>query len=346
MADFFNHSFKLKLLASLFLIALLLFFTDVVLDYSYSGDSITEPEVGHTYSLHSLDTLFLSSVSEFGLADSLLSKTATDTNERGESEIHYNIMLPADLPIPILLHRIYKAFRGDSITIQSFELEPHRKSYIEIFSNAKHILKATFSVNDAVKRETGKIAFIIRDAELLSDEEFDALMKLPEYVTVLLKPSENTMEKISVIKEFEKDYLIYLNDDISDIDFRLKEGYSGNRLTHSVENITNKFSRHSTFIVDHASGFYNSPVFSHIENEFEKRGKRLLPLNLFSILIGDSGEEPEDEFHTLWRSMRKDDVKIVVLSYENFMNLLGEVKQLRRWGVKIFRAPYLIQNYY
>ncbi|MCH7770418.1 MAG: hypothetical protein IIA49_05290 [Bacteroidetes bacterium] len=296
-----------------------------------------EPEPNETnLSSQEIDSIFLYSLYSFGLLDEWIKETK---NSKVKSA--YKVKVPADLSIPVILAEINKNFWGKDVTISSVEKDFSGKTILNI-SKANIIqLKSEFKYDKGIQRSAGTAAFVIEDFELSNDED-SMLLKIPNPFSPLLIPSNEN----SKIKEFiinsDKIYLLLLNDDISELKYKLKESFTRKRLKSSLLSIINAFSDASFFVIDDKSDLFLSTVYSYIQTELTKRKIKLLKLSSLQRLEYEDVNQINNAFENFLKAAGVEENITFIITAEGFKTLLPEIERFRKIGYKFVHPSEII----
>lgn len=285
-----------------------------------------------------IDSLFTLSLRNLGLTDiSIIKRTATKIPHS------YKIKVPSDLSIPVVLSEINLVFSGSEITIAADEKSPNGLTVLEISSEEKLVLTASLNYDTDIIRDKGSIAFVIEGYEL-SEKEDSLLMDIAEPFTLLFTPNSENIETINFIKSKNKSYSVLLNDDISELKYKLDESYSNSRIKGPIHSILNDFSGASIIFIDDKSDIYKSLALKFLEEEFSKRNIKLN--NLSKLLTIDYRDEEQliNEFDKIMKSVSKQESAVIRISRDEFNILQTEIKKYKKLGYKVVHPSELIYN--
>ncbi len=273
------------LTANLFMDKLLPISTNVDQEIVLSGITINE--------------LFLKAVNNFGLEKSWVveRKILSKPDSLFSS---YKIRLPRDLPIPVVISEVKSVFSNDSVEIKSLELKTGGETKLEIYSGGVLKLSSNFNYDKSLFRKRGSVGFIVENISL--DNEDDSLLfEVPEIFAALLIPSIDNKSNVEFIGKKNKQFAVLLNDEIDDLEFKLNENYSNNRIKNSVKSIVGSFPKAIFFVIDDESELYSSKVFSLIAAEIEKRKIKILRKSDFYKLQYDEHNDLLSSFDNLFK---------------------------------------------
>jgi hypothetical protein len=331
----FNIS-KKSALSILFGAALVLLIANLVLN-------IIENENNSIYnktelSSSEIDSLFRFSMHSLGLLDDWIKESRSSTV--GNS---YKVKIPSDLSIPIILAEINSIFWESGVTINSMEKIFSGRTILEIKSEDEIKLRADFDYDKNIFRSAGMVAFILENFELSSFED-SLLLEIPEPFSPLFVPSTENLLLSKFIFDKQKTYSLLLNDDIPELKYKLKDGYSKNRLKGPLLSIINDFSSATYFFIDDQSDLFNSLIFSYLRDELVKRKIKIVKLSYLEKLDFSETDLLISSFDTFMKNTEEGESITFLISADNFRNLLPEIKSYRKVGYKIVHPSETIPD--
>ncbi|GBD87230.1 hypothetical protein BMS3Abin03_01157 [bacterium BMS3Abin03] len=277
-----------------------------------------------------IDSIFISSLKSYGILDEWIDVRKVSGDEKYKN---YKIQVPADLSIPVILTEIYANLAGYDVNIFSQEKKPSGKSILTISVADEVKLKSVFNYNDAIKRIAGRVSFIINDFVLWSSED-SLLLQIPEPFSILLTPSKENTYLAEKILKMKKSYSVLLNDDISELKYKLRDNYSKNRLENSIKSLIKDYSKATFFVIDEKSDIFNSFVLQLLRNEFSRRKINLIRKDSFIHLNYDNEDELKSLFDTYLKQIKNNGGKIFLIDEDGFISLLPEIRNFRKTGYK------------
>jgi len=285
-----------------------------------------------------IDSLFIFSLHSFGISNEWIAERKGTKTAKS-----YFVKVPPDLSIPVILRELNSNFRGKDITINSEEKNYSGTTETEISLGKSIKLIAEIKYEDSIHRRAATISFVLRDYELY--DTIDSLMLgIPEPFSPLLLPSMRSFNNSKFISERKKSFSILLDDNISEIKYKLQDNFSENRIKATLFTIIKDFSNAAFFVVDDNSDLYNSTAFKLIKNEIDKRNIKILKLNDLANLQYENDVQIKNDFDNLMKNMVDGESKIIAVDYEGFENLIPEIKRFRKIGYKIVHPSQLAQK--
>lgn len=325
---------KKKIAFALFSIAVILLLANVVAAKFYPLQSDAEK----TLSEVEINKKFYEAIKKFGFNDEWITKKSIGNKSSNNSVTNYSIKVPADLPIPVLLCQVFEDFSGTEATILSNEIKTGGLSTLEIFSNEEKIIKADFEYENSIHRKSGFVGFIIYDDGELDLDNYKTLNTSAERFSFLFMPGG---ELNKFLTNCNKEFSLILNDEITDIDYKLETGYSADRLQLSVKAIVNTFGNAAFFMIDDESSLFNSPKGEMIINWLVKSRLRLLHINKVYHLVSEFNLS--GEFYDILNSMSDGEAKLILISSSDYLSMADDIVGWKKIGYKFINPSEVIR---
>jgi len=323
---------KKRVVNILFFTAVILIVVNLAIDKIFLNRNNIPKEISGS----EIENKFKTAVFSFGLEQSWVKEKQADANEF--SFAAYKIELPPDLPVTLILKEIKNLFEGDFVEIESEEERINGKTILRIRSGEQLNLTAEFKYNSSLTRNAGEISFLLLDILTLNKKEDSILLSSPELFDMVLIPSKESAEEAKKISRYGKHYALLLNDEIPELKYNFKEGYSEARLKASVRETLTDFPELIFIIIDEKSGLYSSKIFPFVEQEFLKRNLRMFKKSSLDLI---DEPETEDVIKTFKEIVYKKSKRNILTSVQNFFLLEQEVIKYKKIGCK-FVAPALL----
>ena len=275
-----------------------------------------------------IDSLFRWSLHSFGLHDDWIKK-----RKSSKVKYLYKVKIPNDLSIPVILAEINSNFWKSGVTINSLEKNFSGRTIFEIKLEDEIKLRADFDYDKNIFRSAVTAAFILENFELSSIED-SLLLEIPEPFSPLLIPSTKNFMLSKFIVDKQKTYSVLLNDDITELKYKLKGSYSEDRLMGSLFSIINDFSNATYFFIDDQSDLFNSSAFSYLKSEMVKRKIKLVKLSNIRRLDISDIKVLISSFDNFMKNIEEGENITFLISAENYRNLIPEIKRYRKVGYK------------
>ena len=233
---------KKRIITYLFWLAILALAANVIVAKIF-GKSVYVNESSLSASEVNID--FLHDLSDFGLKNEWIKKI---NNKNAKDVYSYEVELPKDLPIPVVLSEIYGSFYSSDIKIKSMEKTIGGTTIVEIYLQNNLSLKAEFNYENDIRRDAGDMGIIVFGLEELNAKELNAMIEFPQAFIAVLVPSKSAGKLIPDLAENRKEYAVLINDNISDLDYKLSNDFSVNRLKLAIRSIVADFSNAVFFL--------------------------------------------------------------------------------------------------
>lgn len=324
---------KRQLTKYLFVFAVLLLILDVVIDFFYKPERNKNTELEFTCA--QLDSVFYEALNEFGIESKWISSEKFKIADEDSVKKKLIVKIPIDLPIPVIIKDFQKKIENDITSFVSEEKKIHGETEIRIYSNEYLKLIAELVPDSKIVRKRNELAFIISNAFELNEKDFDAFLSIPYKFAAAVIPSDDMILKAQNVKNFSKEYVILINDDIKDSQFELNPKSHKEVLKNSIKNITLAFSEAQLFCVDESSSLFNSTSYNFIRDEFKKKNRPLIHLSEFIRLFSDNEVDLISKFKFYAEDTTISKQKIFYVPFENFMKIKNEFDKTRKKGNKI-----------
>ena len=312
----------------LFAAAVILLIANIILKNIFIDEANPQPLTSLT--AKNIDSIFISSLRNYGI----LNEWIEGKKISGEVKYsNYKIQVPVDLSIPVLLTEIYSNLSGYDVNIKSKEEKQSGKSILTLSVKSDLKLKSVFSYNDKIKRIAGKISFVIDDFVLESRED-SLLLLIPEPFSILLTPSKVNTYLAEKILKMKKSYSVLLNDDISELKYKLRDNYSKDRLKSSIRSLINDYSKATFFIIDENSDIFNSSVYNLLLSEFSERKIMLFRKDSFIYLSYEDEKGLNSLFESFVKQIKNEEGETFLIDEEGFVSLLPLIRKFRKTGYK------------
>lgn len=312
----------------LFAAAVILLITNIIIKNIFINE--TNPKPLKSLTAKNIDSIFISSLRNYGILNEWIEE---EKISGGVKYNNYKIQIPIDLSIPVLLTEIYFNLSGYNVNINSKEQKQSGKSILTISVEGDLKLKSVFGYNDKIKRIAGRISFVIDDFVLESGED-SLLLLIPEPFSILLIPSKENRYLAEKILKMKKSYSVLLNDDISELNYKLRDNYSKNRLKNSIQSLIKDYSKATFFVIDERSDIFNSSVYNLLLSEFAKRRIKLIRKDSFIYLNYENEKGLNSLFRSSIKQIENGEGETFLIDEEGFVSLLPEIRKFRKTGYK------------
>lgn len=290
-------------------------------------------------SVGDVNKVFLHDLSNFGLKSEWIKKVK---NKNSKDVYSYQIILPKDLPIPVVLSEIYGSFYSSDMQIKSMEKAADGKTSVEVYMQNSLKLTAEFNYDNDIIRDAGNIGIIVFGLEDLNTKDLNTMIEFPQTFIATLVPSKSACKIIPDLAENRKEYAVLINDKISDIDYKLSYDFSTYRLKLAIRSIVADFPNAVFFLIDDHSKLYSTPAGEVIRDEFAKRNIKLLTQSALPEVLSGSNNEIKDLFKSKVEKIHLGDNKLIAIKADGFETLKPEIFSQIKIGYKFISPSAII----
>lgn len=336
-----NPFFK-KLSFILFGLVLILLVANIVVKKIVEKDE--QPKNRESLNGVEIDNVFHEALKNYGLSENWVTKKKIKNVADDSLYAAYLVKVPQNLPIHLLILELKDLFWDDDVEITSEEI-PKTKETIVKLSSQKHLkLAAVFSYDENIIREYGTLSFLVYDFPTDDQVKIEGLLKTPELFYIVLSPSESSKKLLNTLSKAGNRYAILLDDNISELNYKLAPGYSEDRLKRSIREIVGTFSNAVFFIIDDRSDLAESGKYKFIENEFRKRNIKIV--NKSQLVSLDANNINVDgKFQDLMLHVQKKDEKVLLVSADEYLSIVQLIPSYRKIGYKfIYPGDIIIKR--
>lgn len=326
---------------ALFGLVVLLLISNIIIT-KYVGKN-EQPKNREALNGFDINNSFNSALKNYGFSDGWIIKRKI-RNISGDSLFAtYSVKVPKDVPIHLLILELKNIFWENEVSIEAEEIISAKKTILKLSSGKKLKLAAEFFYDEKVIREYGTISFLVYDLPLNDDEMLNEFLKTPELFYCVLDPNADSKNHLSSLSKSGKRFALMLNDDITELDYKLSGNYPDDRLSRSIKEIVGTFYSAAFFIVDDKSDLYESPKYSFIEGQLRKRGIVVINKSTLESLHSNN-INAANKFQEFMLSIQKNDEKVLMVSANEFSTISTLIPSYRKIGYKFIYPGDIILN--
>ncbi len=286
-----------------------------------------------------INTIFIDDLNAFALHSDWIKKIKS--NAGSGVNYNYRVDLPKDLPIPVVLKEIYEHFYNKNVAIKTLEKVIGGKTELKIFINDNLKLNAVFNYNDNLKREGENIGLVIDGLDKQKVSMINFLIRFPQTYAALLVPSKFSVQLADTMVNYRKEYAVLLNDNINEMDYKLRGNFSPARLKSALRTIIGSYPKAIFYVIDDHSKLYNSAAYYLIKEQLKLRNILLIKMSEFKQVSGGGSAELETDFARLVKDKSKTEYNFILIPADDFVNLQPQIFSFIKIGYK-FKNPSLI----
>ena len=284
-----------------------------------------------------INSRFLIALQNYGLKKDWIKKYRRSRKEDDSLKFNYKVEVPKDLPIALLLDEIEDSLGVNGIVIRSNELKIGGATLLKVFSGDNLKLQAEFNYDGDIQRDAGAIGIIVKDANQLSPENFQKLIRLPERFALLLSPSKKTAGFQQEIRSAQKEICVLISDESTDLSYKMKSGFPPDRIRNSIYSIISDFSDAAFFVLDNKSALYNSPAMGIIKKILDKNKIKYIKLSDCFALNSGNTDAIRNQFEKLVILSKSKQKSIIILTPDELNSQLPELVKFRKIGYEFVR---------
>ena len=287
-----------------------------------------------------LDKILHSTLNNFGFEESWIKETKSKKSDGDSVFKSYKLFIPKDLTIPVLLVDLFNDFQNVGAKLKCSEVKTGKETYLKAYSGNHIKLEAVLTYGTG-ERKRSVFGIMLNDFEL-NDLQDSLLTGIPEPFCVILSPSSKSADWTEIIKKNNKEYAVLLDDNISELKFKLSAGYSENRINGSFKSILGSFPKAIFFMIDSKSDLFNSTNGNFILSELDRRKIKHFNLDQFNKINEQPGNNIDQKFEYLLLNQTGKSYLNIIVEKNDFEDLLPEISSQRKRGVK-FLNPSEVQ---
>ena len=336
-----NSSLYKNVALVLFGVVVLLLISNIIITKYVNKDE--QPKDREVLSGIEIDKSFHSALKNYGFSDSWILKKKFKNISGDSLFATYSVKVPKDVPIHLLILELKNIFWENEVSIEAEEIVSTKRTILKLSSEKKVKLAVEFYYAENIIREYGTVSFLVTDLPLQDEEMLNDFLKIPELFYCVLVPNAESKKQLSLLSKSGKRFALLLNDDITELDYKLSGNYSDDRLSRSIKEIVGTFYSAVFFIIDEKSDLYESKKIAFIEEQLKKRGIVLVTKGRFES-INSNAMNLENNFQDFMLSVKKDDEKVLMVSAENYLTISTLIPFYRKIGYKFIYPGDIIIN--
>lgn len=327
---------------TLFGVVVILLVTNIIISRYISKDE--HPKNKEVLSGVEIDNSFHTVFKNFGFSESWISKRKIKNISGDSLFATYSVKVPKDVPIHLLILELQKIFWEDDVSLETEEIVSGKKSLLRLSSEDKLKLAAEFYYDEKINRQFGTVSFLVKNLPLQDEEILNSFLKTPELFYTVLSPNESSKKRLSQLAKAGKRYILLLDDNITELNFKLSGKITEDRIKKSIKEIVGTFYNAAFFVIDDRSDLFESKSYTLIQSELLKRGITLVTSSRFETL-SSSNVNAEDKFQDFMLSVQKNDEKILVITANDFLTISTLIPSYRKFGYKfIYPGDIIIKR--
>ncbi len=326
----------------LFGVVVILLVVNIVITKYVSNDE--QPKNREALSGIEIDKSFHSALKNYGFLDSWISRKKIK-NISGDSLFSsYSVKIPKDVPIHLLILELKNIFWENDVNLDAEEITAGKKTLLQISADNKLKLAAEFYYDEKIIRLFGTVSFLVNDLPLQDEEQLNNVLNIPELFYTVVTPKEESKKRLSQVSKAGKRYALLLDDNITELNFKLSSSYSDDKIKKSIKEIVGTFYNAAFFIIDDRSDLFESKKYPLIQSELLKRGIKMIKSSKLETLTS-SRINAEDKFQDFMLTVQKNDEKVLMVSANDYLTISTLIPSYRKIGYKfIYPGDIIIKR--
>jgi hypothetical protein len=326
----------------LFGVVVILLFSNIIITKYIDKDE--PPKNREALTGIEIDKSFYSALKNYGFSDSWITKRKIKNISSDSLFATYSVKVPKDVPIHLLILELKNIFWENEVILDAEEIVSGKKSLLQLSSENKLKLAAEFYYNEKVIRQFGTVSFLVNDLPLQDEEILKSILNTPELFYTVLTPKEESKKRLSLLSKYGKRYALMLDNNITELNFKLSSSYSDDKNKKSIKEIVGTFYNAAFFIIDDRSDLFESKKYPLVESELLKRGITLVLSSKFETL-SSSKVNASEKFQEYMLTVQKNDEKVLLVSAEEFSTISALIPSYRKTGYKfIYPGDIIIKR--
>lgn len=208
---------------------------------------------------------------EFGLEDSLCRPMKKRDLQKYDAQAGYQVTLPIDVPVPLLIREMEKKFYTKGAFITSVEKKNGLDFETTVSDSSTWKLIFHFTNDEKLKRPNLQIARLIKMPKDASEDDIAACLTGIENEALLLPLTKIAAKSTMRIHNAGCDYIIDLSDVSDEQAFKLDASFTKKRLDESFEEIFKNFPGSRAAYIRGNSAVHNSTAWPYIKAKLQKK---------------------------------------------------------------------------
>lgn len=329
---------KRKIIYFLIAIVVLLLLVNVVLNLIEPKHKIVE----ETQTKEKIEDDFITVLESFGIKESWISKQKIKNSKNDSLTYKFQVKLPLDVTIPVLLKDINEVFASNPVDATSKEIKLYGVTELTLSSGKFRKLLAEFKYDSELSREYSTIGFLINDGRLIEEEEILKIKNLAIPVGIILPLENKSKANAELIKSNRLDYFIELSDNADDVDFELDEDLGLEKLNNNIKVIISSFNSPKVFFINELESGFNASIANFIFEKFEKRGRKVVTSNSFLSLKGEDNSDLQSLLGFHLNKMKPRTSKIFRINIDDLFEIQNILSKFIKKGNKIELPSHLL----
>ncbi|MCF8242518.1 MAG: hypothetical protein K9J16_14165 [Melioribacteraceae bacterium] len=279
----------------------------------------------------------------FGIEESWIEKKIIENKNYDSLNQVYYVKIPKQLPIPMILKDISKAFDKDPVEFKIEEKISGGNTVLQVISGENVKLYSYLNVDEKAVRKSNKLAFIVVNISANDESGFLKLMQMHFPLTVMITPSIENENVVKLIKDSGKWMSVEISDRITDDKYELNVDDSKDKIKRSIKNIVSQFGTNSIYFIDMDSKIFNSILYNFLKDELSSYKIELRKRSEFIILPSGNNVEVKSifKFHA---EDGNESNKAFIIDHNDLENMIPIIEEYLKKGFEFYPAQSLVNE--
>lgn len=301
-----------------------------------------EKKIKKSLSINEIELNFFNTLNEFGIQQSWIQKRKLRKNTFDSLTHKFNVKLPAGVAIPVVIKDLNESFTGKPVSITSEEKKINGYTRLNIESGNFTKLITELRYDTKLFRDNSQIGFLITGLENTEDSYFKTLMQLAIPFGAILPLELKSTETAEILKSNGIDYFINLYSASDHADFELDKDFDLEKLSSNIKKIISSFNSPEMFFMNYEESGFDNSMKDFIIGEFNKRRRKIIPLNNFVLLKGENKKDLISLINFHLKNIKSDESKIFIVRISDFFEIQNEITSYLKRGNKVILPSLLL----
>jgi hypothetical protein len=310
----------------------------ILLVIKFSADYFS-PDKNKTYQkddieVDEIQNIFLSSLNNYDISDKLIENLSNNKN------LNFKVRVYSDVPIELILLELERNFSDKNVTLVAKDSIQNIKSNFRIYLNEEIKLTAEFTVDTTIKRNKGKLAFLIKIDRI--DKTTKGIVETSEPISFLIVPDKSFQRSLRLFKDNNKRYYILISNEINDLIYKFGKNYSKLQTKNTVYNILRDFEHSNHIFFDSESDWLDENTFQIISYELKRNQITLIKTSTLSNL-SDMEDDISTKIIEELSEIQSDEKRGFIITPKQYLSLSKIFPSLRKTGYKIVSVNEILK---
>lgn len=317
---FYSINLSWKLLSAVLLLLLIKFSFDYF--FPDQNQASRKEDIG----LDEIQNIFLSSLNNYDISEKLIKKVTNNKN------INFKVRVYSDVPIELILLELERNYSDRNVTLITKDYINNNKSNFNVYSNGEIKLSAELLVDTTIKRNKGRLSFLIKIINV--DEISKEILETSEPISFLIIPNKSFQKNLRLFKDNNKRYFILISDEIKDLIYKFGKNYSKLQTKNTIYNILRDYQHSNKIFIDSKDEWLDESTIQTITYELKRNKISLIQTSSMTDL-SDMDDDISTKIIEQIREMQSNEIRKYIITPKQYRNISELFPSLRKTGYKI-----------